>query len=174
MGCKSIVTKSRKGLSLVELMIVLIIVAIVTFGFGTSAIKQVKKSNRSTVVNELQVLASNFSDAYYDLGNPEYDPETPEGLTGFKAFLNVLSSEYLAYSFDMDSLEATTNGFHIKVKDPVDVWEQPYECWFVTKGNNRYALVASGGDDGTIRFEGYKNNKYDDDIVLIVKPKISS
>lgn len=155
-------------------MIVLIIVAIVTFGFGTSAVKQIKKTNRSTVVNELQVLATSFSDAYYDLGNPEYDPGTTEGQTGFKLFLSILSMEYLAYTFDMDSLETTTNGFHLKVKDPVDVWEQPYECWFVTKGNNRYVMVASGGDDGTIRFEGYKENKYDDDIVLLVKPKVTS
>lgn len=155
-------------------MVVLIIVAIVTFGFGTSAMKQVKKTNRSTVVNELQVLATNFSDAYFDLGNPEYDPSTTEGVAGFNTFLDILSSEYLAYTFDTDNIEVTSNGFHVKVKDPMDVWEQPYHCWFATKGSTRYVVVSSGGDDGTVRFDGYKNNHYDDDIVLIVKPKISS
>lgn len=176
MGCKSIVSKARRGLSLVELVVVLVIVAIIAFGFGSSAVSQIKRTNRETVVNELQVLASNFSDAYYDLGNPDYDPSTTEGLEQFKTFLNIISSEYIMYSFDFGTLEATDNGFYVEVSDPVDVWEQRYCCWFVTKNvpGGKYVMVASGGDDGIVSSAGYASNNYSDDIVLVVKPKIAA
>lgn len=166
--------KCRKGLSLVELMVVLIIVAIVTLGFGASASRQVKRTNRETVVNDMQILSSNLSDAYYDLGNPAFDPATTQGMTDFKAFLSTVSADYLNWSFDMASVTATTNGFRVEVADPVDVYEQRYKCWFVTKsGVQRYVMIVSGGDDGIINTANYSTQGYGDDIVLIVKPKVT-
>lgn len=166
--------RGRRGLSLVEIVVVLIIVAIITVAFGVSANRNIKRTNRETVVNEMQVLASNFSDAYYDQGNPAFDPHTDEGLVGFKQFLQLISSEYLGYAFDMDSITPTANGFHVVVSDPVDVYEQNYEAWFVTSGaTSRYVMVASGGDDGIIQSSGYASHNYSDDIVLVVKPKVS-
>ena len=166
--------KTRKGLTLVELMVVLIIVVIVTLGFGASASRQIKRTNRETVVNEMQVLASGLSDAYYDLGNPAYDPTTAEGKTQFETFLKIVSSEYIGYTFDYTTLEKTDSGFHVEVSDPLDVYEQHYHCWFVTKdGMARYVLVASGGDDGKISYPTYKDGDYADDIVLMVRPKVT-
>lgn len=164
----------RKGLTLVELIVVLIIVAIVTIGFGTSANRNIKKTNRETVVNELQVLASNFSDAYYDLGNPAYDPSNPDDLVRFRTFLQMVCSDYIGYSLDLNNITPTPNGFKVKVLDPIDVWEQNYMMWFVTKeGGARYVIVASGGDDGIISESGYASQNYSDDIVMVTRPKIS-
>lgn len=164
---------NKRGLSLVEVVVVLIIVVIVSLGFGASASRQVKRTNRETVVNELQVLSSGLSDAYYDLGNPAYDPDTPEGKTQFENFLKIVSSEYVGYTFDYTTLEKTANGFTIEVSDPLDVYEQRYGCWFVTRESlARYAIVACGGDDGKINFSGYINGDYSDDIVLLVRPKV--
>lgn len=161
----------RKGLSLVEILVVLIIVVIVTLGFGASATRQIKRTNRETVVNELQVLASNLSDAYYDLGNPSYDV-SDEGETQFRTFLTMISADYLGYTFDFNTLKRTANGYTIEVADPTDIYEQPYKCWFVTKsGQARYVMVASGGDDGIISDSGYATHNYSDDIILIVRPK---
>lgn len=167
--------KTRKGLTLIELMVVLIIVVIVTIGFGASASRQVKRTNRETVVNELQVLASGLSDAYYDLGSPAYDPATPEGMAQFQTFLSIVSADYTGYQFDYTTLTATTNGFSITVADPRDVYEQPYECWFVTKeGFARYVIVACGGDDGKVAgLASYSAGNYSDDIVLMVRPKVN-
>lgn len=162
---------------MVEIMVVLIIVVIVTLGFGASASRQVKRTNRETVVNELQVLATGLSDAYYDLGNPSYDPETAEGRTQFENFLKIVSSEYIGYTFDYTTLVVSDgkNGFSVEVSDPLDVYEQRYKCWFVTKeGLARYVIVACGGDDGKISFDTYKDGDYKDDIVLMVRPKITS
>lgn len=198
-GCTYIVKspkkkiQARKGLSLIELVVVLIIVAIVLVGFAASASTQVKRANRSDVENELNVIASNLSDAYYDLGNPTFDPrkDTEEGSTveigRFKRFLITLET-YLGCQFDrgvatdtadFGSITPTENGYMVKIKEPLDAYEQQYQCWFTTaprRDDNsgppaRYAMIASGGDNTIIEYEGYSTNNYSDDIVLIIYPK---
>lgn len=167
-------------------MIVLVIVLIVTVAFGASASMQVKRANRETVTNELSVMATNFTDAYYDLGNPVFKatPDTAKGEQGpeqFKSFLSVIQSEYLNISFDLDSITPLgEEGFQVKVAEPKDVYEQSYECWFYTGSeNNRYVMVVCGGDDGIISSEKYigvpsgTKIDYSDDIVLVVKPKVT-
>lgn len=165
-------SKRRAGFSLIEIVIALIIIAIVMIGFGASASMQVKRTNRETVANELQVLASNFSDAYYDLGSPEIDPTAEGAASDFERFLKLVSADYLNYTFDYDSIEAMGNGFKVLVTEPIDVYEQQYCAWFVTSGTARYVVVASGGDDGVVDWEGYKNQNYSDDIIMVCRPKI--
>lgn len=169
---KSIGSKRRAGFNLIEILIALIIISIVMLGFGASASLQVKRTNRETVANELQVLASNFSDAYYDLGSPEIDSSAEGSQDDFERFLKLISTDYLNYTFDLDSIEPMSNGFSVKVADPIDVYEQEYNAWFITMGTSRYVVVASGGDDGVINYEGYKNQDYADDIVMVVRPKL--
>lgn len=177
-GCTSIVQIKklkgvRTGLSLIELVVVLIIVAIVLIGFGASAQTQVKRASRSDVENELNVMASNLSDAYYDLGNPAFNPSDPADQTRFKNFLITLGAEYLGCTFDTDHINATTNGFQVDIIEPLDAFEQPYKCWFVTVSNlSRYCLIASGGDNTIVESDGYSTGDYKDDIVLVVYPKV--
>ncbi len=175
-GCISIVNKlgKKRGLTLVELVVVLVIVAVILVGFGAAASTNVKRANRSDVENELNVMATNLSDAYYDLGNPNF-PVTDEGETNFKEFLKILESEYLGVSFDMSSIQRTTNGFYIEIAEPLDVYEQRYKCWFVTVAKyNNFAMICSGGDDLIVSQEKYKDGDYSDDIVLIIYPKAES
>lgn len=192
-GCTYIVKspkkkiQARKGLSLIELVVVLIIVAIVLVGFAASASTQVKRANRSDVENELNVIASNLSDAYYDLGNPSFSPkkDTAEGSTveigRFKRFLITLET-YLGCQFDrgvatdtadFGGITPTDFGYMVKIKEPLDAYEQQYQCWFVTDPSApaRYVMIASGGDNTIIEYEGYSTNNYSDDIVLIIYPK---
>lgn len=180
------VCRPRRGLTLVEIIIVLIIVVIITVSFGASATMQVKRANRETVTNELSVMATNFTDAYYDLGNPVFraTPDSTKGELGetqFRSFLSTISNEYLNVQFDLDTLAAMgEDGFKVRIKEPRDVYEQEYACWFFTGDvGNRYVMVACGGDDGIISDSGYVNVpaggtvNYSDDIVLIVKPKVA-
>lgn len=192
-GCTFIVNKvkqkvkARAGLSLIELVVVLVLVAIILIGFAYSASTQVKRANRSDVENELNIIASNLSDAYYDLGNPTFNPEKDynEGntveKTRFKKFLITLET-YLGCQFDrgaatdtndFGSIEATTMGYKVEIKEPLDAYEQTYKCWFVTHPDApaRYAMICSGGDNTIVEESGYALNDYSDDIVLIVYPK---
>lgn len=186
--------RGRKGLTLVEIIIVLIIVVIVTVAFGASASMQVKRANRETVTNELSVMATNFTDAYYDLGNPIYstdpaDDATGNGPTSFRSFLTTIEDEYLNVRFEREDpdnassaikIDTPSDGvFHVKIAEPTDVYEQKYECWFFTgTANNRYVMVACGGDDGVISSSGYINVPdgakidYSDDIILVIRPKL--
>lgn len=178
MGCISIVKikslkRARTGLSLIELVVVLIIVAIVLIGFGSSASVQVKRASRSDVENELNVMASNLSDAYYDLGNPAFNPTVPDDQTRFGKFLLTVGTEYMGCVFDETTLRPTTNGFYVEIKEPLDAYEQTYKCWFVTVDNlSRYCMICSGGDNTIVEQTGYASGNYADDIVLVVYPKV--
>ncbi len=188
-GCISIVKiknlkRARTGLSLIELVVVLIIVAIVLIGFGSSASVQVKRASRSDVENELNVMASNLSDAYYDLGNPAFNPAVPDDAKRFKKFLATVGTEYMGCVFDTGdlnswlsgddgTLKATANGFSVEIKEPLDAYEQTYKCWFVTVDNlSRYCMICSGGDNTIVEQTGYASGNYADDIVLVVYPKV--
>lgn len=186
-GCTFIVrnkkknVRARAGLSLIELVVVLIIVAIVLVGFGASASTQVKRANRSNVENELNVMASNLSDAYYDLGNPSFNPADTADQAKFDKFLKILESEYLGVTFQRTdpndpqsqiAFTPTSNGFHVEIAEPLDVYEQTYKCWFVTTSNlSRYAMICCGGDNTVVEYEGYASGNYSDDIVLVIYPK---
>ena len=167
------IVKGRKGLSLIELLVVLLITSIVVVGFSVSASQQIKRTNRETVANEMQILASNISDAYYDLGNPRYDPDDDDDYDLFLSFLGTLSSDYTGFSFDEDSIEKLPRGFSVIVKEPLDTYENPYKFWFITNSDNRYVMIASSGDDGVLSDATYPTQNYGDDIVLFVKPKVT-
>ncbi len=163
--------RPRSGLSLVELIVVLVIVVLVIVGFGASAAKQTKRANRSDVENELNVMAQNLSDAYYDLGNPVFNPGTDQA--GFENFLKIVQSEYLGCEFDFDTVTPYANGFTVEIASPKDVFEQRYKCWFITVDTiDRYAMICSGGENTEIESDGYASGNYSDDIVLVVKPKV--
>ena len=164
--------KRYRGMSMMELIGVMVVIGVLLATAGTSVSKNVKRSNREAVVNELQIYATGISDAYYDLGTPSFNPSDPDALDGFKRYLQVLQNNYLAVTFDFTTLVATDKGFEVTVASPKDTFENPYKFWFVTSDDvMKYAMVASGGDDGQIDVSGYANQVYGDDIVLIVRPK---
>lgn len=164
--------KRRSGMSMVELIGVMIVIAILITVAGFSISRNVKRSNREAVVNELQIYSTSLSDAYYDLGAPKINPTESGSETAFKRWAGQVQEGYLAVQFDWDTLEATDNGFKVDSSSPTDVYEQPYHFWFVTAPELMpYAMVASGGEDGIVNFAGYATKNYEDDIVLVVRPR---
>lgn len=165
--------RRRSGLTMVELLGVLVVIAILLAIAGWSISANIKRSNREAVVNELQVYATSIADAYYDMGAPSISPSDPAGLSEFKRYLAMVQSDYLSVTFDTDSIVATDTGFECDITAPLDVYESQYHCWFVTDDAvMKYVMIASGGDDGRIDASGYGSQNYGDDIVLIVRPKV--
>ena len=157
---------------MMELIGVMVVIGILLATAGASVSQNVKRSNREAVVNELQIYATSISDAYYDMGAPSFNPADASSLEQFKRYLQILQNNYLAVSFDFTTLVATDTGFEVTVESPKDAFETPYKFWFVTDDSvMKYAMVASGGEDGLIDSSGYANQVYGDDIVLIVRPK---
>ena len=166
--------KRRKGFTLPEILVGIVLGSIILTAVGSSASKNIKRTNRETVVNEMQVFLTGIQDAYYDLGAPSFDPAVTGDEEKFKRYLQTLQDSYLGMAFDFDTLTATANGqgFEILVAAPLDTYESQYKCWFITKdGVMKYAMVASGGDNCQIDEAGYASQNYEDDIVLVVKPK---
>lgn len=158
---------------MVELLGVMVVIGILLLVAGSSVSKNIKRSNREAVVNELQIYATSLSDAYYDLGAPAFAPAEAFALDEFKRYLSIIQSEYLAVTFDLDTVTATDNGFEVAIASPLDSFESQYHCWFVTDESvMRYVMVASGGENGLIDSSGYSSQNYADDIVLIVRPKV--
>lgn len=156
---------------MIEVIGVLVILAIVAAAVGFSVSRNVKRGNRESVVSELELYATSLADAYYDLGTPSYDPETQEA--EFRTYLSVVEQDYLSVQFDLSTLTKTENGFMVKIKSPLDVFEQQYQCWFVTKADvQKFVMVASGGENLRVEPEGYATGDYADDIVLVVRPKV--
>lgn len=169
---KQILTRRYRGMTLFEVIGVVLIIGILSGVAAFSVSRNVKRSNRESVVNELQVYSTSLSDAYYDLGAPKIDPTETDSDVAFKRWANQVQDGYLSVSFDWDTLEATDNGFKVDSKAPMDVWEQPYHFWFVTSPSLlSYAMVASGGEDCRVDFSGYASKNYQDDIVLVVRPR---
>lgn len=162
--------KVRKGTNLVELMAVILIIGILVVGFATSYAKNIKKANRDQTVNELSVFSTSFGDAYYDLGIQHFDPASQ--VDDFKSFLSTLERGYVSCTFDLESVNPTTNGFTVMVKSPLSVYESQYKCWFTTKeGAASLVMIACAGEDGNFSEGTYGLKEYGDDIVLVVSPK---
>lgn len=167
--------KRRKGFNLIEIMIGISIASILMGAIGTNASKNVKRSNRDAVTNEMQIFLTGISDAYYNLGAPSFDPNVASDVEEFKKYLQRLQADYLSASFDLDSVQplSSGNGFSVTIAAPLDIYESPYQCWFVTNDAiQKYAMIVSGGDDGIVNAANYSTQGYGDDIVLVVQPKI--
>lgn len=163
--------KKRKGMTLIEVIGVLIIIAIITALVGFSVSRNVKRGNRESVVSELELYATSLADAYYDLGSPEFDPATQQA--EFDRYLTIIESDYMSIQFDHTSITPIPTGFTVKIASPIDIYEQQYQCWFVTAPDvMKYVMVACGGENCKIESEGYAVQDYKDDIVLVVRPKV--
>ena len=165
--------KRRKGVTMVELLGVMVVIAVLLGIAGWSVTANIKRSNRESVANELQLYATSFSDAYYDLGAPSFSPGDAGAQAEFERYLNLISSDYLSVAFDTSTITATANGFEVDIAEPLDVYEANYHCWFVTDDSvMKYVMVASGGENRIIDSDGYVSKDFGDDIVMIVRPKI--
>lgn len=165
--------KSRRGVTMVELLGVMIVIGILLLVAGSSVSKNIKRSNREAVVNDLQMYATSLADAYYDLGSPSIVSGESSSDSEFRRYLSMVQSDYLAVTFDMDTLTATSTGYFVEIASPLDVFESRYHCWFVTDDSvMKYAMIASGGENGIVDSESYGNQEFKDDIVLIVRPKV--
>lgn len=165
--------RRKSGFTPVQILLAIVLVLILTRYTMQAGDTQVTRANRESETNTMQVLAGNLSDAYYDLGNPVFELDD-EGKTAFQRFISIVAEDYLGCSFDMSTLQTTDKGYSLEMISPLDTYGMQYKCFFVTteSAGSRYAIIASGGDDGIINSDGYSSDDFGDDIVLIVKPKV--
>lgn len=161
----------RKGTNLVELIGVMVVIGILLLFAGISVSKQTSRATRETCSNTLQIYANSLSEAYYDLGVFEYTSD----LSKFKAWLDVVASDYMSVEFDMSTIEDSGGFIKVDTLTPLDNWEKPYHFIFSTDTSTMpYAIIASGGDNGELEDWGDAGleTNIGDDIVVIIHPKL--
>lgn len=164
--------KKKKGYTLVEVIAVMAIIAVLTIGVGVVSVRNVRKANIDQTASDLQIFSTNMGDAYYEIGAPIIDPAGTDGSAQFQNYLTELQDSYMNCTFDMASIEATSNGFKVDFASPTDAFDNQFTMWCTTKeGLDPYIMIVSGGPDGAIDTSNYDDQDYGDDIVMIIHPK---
>lgn len=141
--------KKRLGVTMVEILIVIVIIA----GLGVIGIlngnRQVVRGHIDQTATNLEIFAANLEDAINDVGEADLESAASEDekRTTIQLYLDEISSRYLGFSFDYSTLELTSYGFAVSTKDYKDAWGN--ECrLFATTGSahNRYTLASAGPD----------------------------
>ena len=165
-------TAKRKGVGIVELLVYIVVASIIGTGISAGLSNNAKKANVEAVTNDLMVYEVGFNDAFYDLGAPDFDPTSADGVEDFKDYLEVMEADYLSLTFDMSSIQPLSKGFKVTVESPLDVYGCKYECYFITASNlQKCIMLCSGGQDGVITADKYSTQGYGDDIVLVSRPE---
>lgn len=164
--------KGRCGFSVTEVLVAIVIIAVLTTTVITSMSKSNIKAHKETVTSELMSYSTGISEAYYDLGAPDFDPTTVDGKAAFSRFLMEMESKYLGCKFDYNSIQPTDKGFSVVIESPKDTYTGNYEMYFITVPElQKYVMMVSGGMDGIISKSSYSSGDYADDVVLITLPE---
>jgi len=151
--------RKRKGFTMVELMVVIIIMAILGLAIMPALMGSSEKAKYSRAWSDLDAIANAFT-AYYGRTG---DLPTVTGATSGKS----LNGSFIANTTEKDLLQSFLGTPLDKLKDP---WGNEYQVatnWNAIPGKG-YVIVYVKGD-GTVSFEGVdtsitaKTDPYNDD-----------
>lgn len=176
----------RKGFTLTELVIVIIIVAIlagVGLAVGTT---QIEKSREKTTTNRIRTLANDVETAIVDLGF--LDAEIIE--SNETAVINYLSTwdvTYLTSPLDTNNAKFELSptgkflpeyvGVWVETKGYTDSWDNELRIFYLapkTDGGVYRIVIASRGPNSVWSEDSenaYTSGGFDDDIVIIMEPR---
>lgn len=165
------VLKSKRGWTLVETIVVMLIMTILIAGAAYVSVRNIKSANISQTASSLQIMSADIGDAYYEMGFPEIEP-SEDGKAQFKNYLQELGQNYMNCTFDLDTVEVMSNGFSVEISDPTDSFENRIIMQAITTSDvAKYVLLISCGPDGIMTQDGYETQQYGDDIISVVCPK---
>lgn len=162
--------RTRKGYSLIEIVIVILIIAILGASSAIVGTKQVARSRLQEATTFVQTMESNLEEGVTEMGfldNPDFN----SNLAGITAYLNELEDIYLNCLFDYTtegdeaSFKAISNlpsgfqGFQINIKTPMDPWGMEYTLFYMhgdAKDNYRI-IIASPGPNNIWNEDGYNS-----------------
>lgn len=179
----------RRGFSLTELVIVIIIIAILSaIGLAVGG-KQVSLSREKTTTNQAKLIGSNIENAVVDLGF--LDAATVKANpTALLNYLTLWDMDYLSSPLDLINIHLETEddsafmpdyrGAWVETVGYDDAWGCPLRMYYLApvSGSGMYRIiVASSGPNSQWADDaetGYANAGFEDDIVLIMEPRAHS
>lgn len=189
--------QKRKGFSITEIIIVIIIIGIlagVTIAVGNI---QLSKSRKQTVTDNLKVLGSNIEVAISDEGflKSVTDNSLNSNLTTPYEYFKLWDDAYLNCPLELSDMVLVDynstgtsskgiiygfgseySGAVIQTKKYEDPWgNELYIYYLIPATGNQYRIViASAGPDGVFYDDytkAYLDGDYDDDIVMVMIPR---
>ena len=169
---------NKKGFSLIEVMIVVVIIGILFTGimFFGSAVS--KKANINSVNSQLRLLNSSIETMLQTKGKlilpPNVPPLSQADQTTVTNYISSMANDFCKVDFDMLSLQYKTGGIIIKTKTLLDPWGSAYTMMINTDNTNANGgmiIFASSGPDGKTSLSTYKNGQFGDDILIMISPK---
>ena len=177
----------KKGYSLIEIVIVMLIIAILGASSVIVGSKQVARSRVQDATTFIQTMESNLEEGITDIGFLE-DVDYSTNGDGVKAYLNELEDIYLNCLFDYSTLKAVPSlpdaygeGFQIDISTPEDPWGMTYTLFYMhgEAEDNYRIVIASPGPNNIWSSEGYasgyvkvgdsgSSNIVDDDVIDIM------
>ena len=124
---------NRKGFSLIEIMIVIIILGLLAGLVLPKLLGQADKAKKKIVCIQMHSLKDSLNN--FKLDNGMY-PTTEEGLNALIS--NPNPEKYKGYS----------NGGYIDGKTPVDPWKNPYIYVLGEDGNPDFISLGADGQEG--------------------------
>lgn len=138
-------TRKRKGFTLIEIMIVVMIIGLLAAFTVPSIFKRFGKAKRSIAKSKMAIIDSALGDFYFDCDRLPTESE------GLDALINAPSD-----------LEEKWDGRYCKPSQLLDPWDNPYiyiEEGFINIGS--YDLISFGAD-GEEGGEGDSEDIYND------------
>lgn len=172
----------RRGFSLQELLIVIVILGICAgIGFAVGG-KQIAKGRLSSISSDISIMSNEVETAIVELGFLESTADTDAVLSYFRKW----DSGYLTYPLQVDNLTIVRagedfgmeySGVLIKTGGYTDPWENEVRLYYMVSeetGSCRI-VIASAGPNGKWAEDagnGYLSNNRDDDVVMVMDSKV--
>lgn len=171
----------KKGFSLTEIVIVIIIIGILAL-IGTSVgSTQISKARINTVSNNMKLVSSEVENAIVDLGFLESIDDEVET----RSYFNTWNRKYLTPNIDSETIVivpaggmfgANFSGVYIETKNYEDPWDNQLRIYYMipTVGEEYRIIIASAGPNSQFAPDaanGYINLAFDDDVVMVMEPR---
>lgn len=177
------VTRKMRGLSSMELLLVVIAISIVSASLIGNLGKGNQRAKIDIVYTDQSVFATDMEAVLSGLGVLELSidsSEIPDDIRKkiITEYLIKMQNDYLHTYLDFDTLIVSTKGFSIYTLDAVDPWGEKYKIKYSTapavsgsnlKPGNMY--IISGGPNMLIEDSGYGTLQFSDDKVLFIDVK---
>lgn len=166
----------KKGFTISELIIVMVILAILFVGMTTTYNVHVKNSRIDTVEGNLVVFKSDIEAYLEDYGvfNVSRTAASDYKHKQIGAFLNKLSTDYLHITYDMDTIVILPGSFQVDTLT-VDPWKNKYRMFYNTDPTSPTVgtcILASAGPNLVFTSDTYAVGEFGDDILVTIVPKI--
>jgi len=140
--------KKRKGFTMVELMVVIIIMAILGLAVMPSLVGSSEKAKYSTAWSDLTAISNAFTAFYGRVGNL---PEITSGNLGSGIFTAGTGPEFAKINCE-DLFQSFLGKPLAQIKDPWGAAYKVSSSWDPDKGNGYIVVYVTGGTTDTAKF----------------------